>query len=47
LWFIEAPFARIDPVRDDPSFRALRDDMRVDLDRQRQALAREGLAIAE
>ncbi len=36
-----------DPVRDDPRFRALLDDMRADLDRQRRALERDGLAIAE
>jgi hypothetical protein len=36
-----------DPVRDDPRFRALVDDTRADFDRQRRALAREGLAIAE
>ena len=35
------------PVRDDPRFRALLDDTSADLDRQRRALAREGLAIAE
>jgi len=36
-----------DPVRDDPRFRALIDDMRAELDRQRRALERDGLAIAE
>jgi len=45
--FIEAPFAKFDPVRDDPRFLALLDDIRVDLDRQRRALERDGLAIAE
>jgi tetratricopeptide (TPR) repeat protein len=46
-WFIDAPFAKFDPVRDDPRFRALVDDMRADLDRQRRALEREGLAIKQ
>ena len=47
LLFIEAPFAKFDPVRDDPRYRALLDDMRAELDRQRRALERDGLAIAD
>jgi hypothetical protein len=31
--FIEAPFAKLDPVRDDPRFVGLLDDMRAELDR--------------
>jgi TolB-like protein/Flp pilus assembly protein TadD len=46
-YFIEVPFAKFDPVRDDPRFRALLDDIRADLDRQRRALERDGLAIRE
>ena len=38
---------RFQTVRDDPRFLALLDDMRADLDRQRRALERDGLAIAE
>jgi len=41
------PMVTFDPVRDDPRFRALLDDTSADLDRQRRALAREGLAITE
>ena len=37
----------VDPLRDHPRFRALVDDMRADFDRQRRALERDGLAIAE
>ncbi len=37
----------LDPLRDDPRLRALLDDTSADLDRQRRALAREGLAITE
>jgi hypothetical protein len=47
IWFIEAPFSKYDPVRDDPRFRELREDMRADLDRQRRSLGRDGLAIRE
>jgi hypothetical protein len=44
LFYISPEF---DPVRDDPRFRALLDDRRADFDRQRRALERDGLAIAE
>jgi hypothetical protein len=37
----------LDPVRDNPRFLALRDDMQAELDRQRLALEREGLAIGD
>jgi hypothetical protein len=47
LFFLHAPFAKFDQVRDDPRFRALLDDMRAELDRQRRALERDGLAITE
>jgi tetratricopeptide (TPR) repeat protein len=46
-YFIEVPFTKFDPVRDDPRFRALLDDIRADLDLQRRALERDGLAISE
>ena len=46
--FIEfTSLAKFDPVRDDPRFQALVDDIRADLDRQRRALERDGLAIAD
>ena len=38
---------KFDPLHDDPRFRALLDDIRADLDRQRRALERDGLAIVE
>jgi serine/threonine protein kinase/tetratricopeptide (TPR) repeat protein len=44
-WVLDA--AELDPVRDDPRFQALLDDTEADFDRQRRALAREGLANAE
>ena len=44
LFYISPEF---DPVRDDPRFRALVDDTGSDFDRQRRALERDGLAIAE
>jgi TolB-like protein/Tfp pilus assembly protein PilF len=46
-WFLEAPFSRFDPVRDDPRFRVLIADIRAELDRQRRALERDGLAITD
>ena len=42
-----ASFAKFDPVRDDPRFRALIDDIRADLDRQRRALERDGFVNRE
>ena len=44
-WGLGTPIdVLLDPIRDDPRFRALVQDTRDDLDRQRQSLVREGLA---
>ena len=44
---VKAERPETEPLRNDPRFRALVDEMRADLDRQRSALERDGLAIAE